>query len=151
MISWYVTWQQQLNYSARHNACRITRPNMQREKESGIKWDQVGSSGIKWDQLLLCRCGLKRFWSNGVVWCEFLFVVRFFVNGAIWCGKPASGAVPHQPHQNMVHGLLWWSRGINFLKNFRGLRLPSPPPGAPPLDPAGDLSHLWATFYGLPT
>ena len=90
------------NYSAIHHACRITRPNMQREKESGIKWDQVGSSGIKWDQLLLCRCGLKRFWSNGVVWCEFLFVVRFFVKGAIWCDKPASGAVPHQPHQNMV-------------------------------------------------
>ena len=80
------------NYSAKHHACRITRPNMQREKESGIKWDQ----------LLLCRCGLKRFWSNGVVWCEFLFVVRFFVKGAIWCDKPASGAVPHQPHQNMV-------------------------------------------------
>ena len=89
------------NYSAIiHHACRITRLNMQREKESGIKWDQVGSSGINF------YC-VGAVWSDFevMVWyviCEFLFVVRFFVKGAIWCDKPASGAVPHQPHQNMV-------------------------------------------------
>ena len=87
------------NYSAIHHACRITRPNMQREKESGIKWDQVGSSGIN-------------FYCVGAVWSDFEVMVRydanfclwcdFFVKGAIWCDKPANGAVPHQPHQNMV-------------------------------------------------
>jgi len=30
--------------------------------------------------------------------------IRRYQNGAIWCDKPASGAVLHQPHQNLVPG-----------------------------------------------
>ena len=60
------------NYSATTHACRITRPNMQREKESGIKWDQVGSSGIN-------------FYCVGAVWSDFEVMVWYDANFCLWC------------------------------------------------------------------
>ena len=117
-------------YITRAESRDLTCRGRKRVGSSGIKWDQVGSSGIKWDQVgstFIVSVRFEAILKYGVVWCEFLFVVRFFVKGAIWCDKPA--VVRYRTNRTKTWSLPSWSpvyKKFWILKNFHTPPRPHP-------------------------